>query len=79
VLILAEFYNTNNYRKNKKNRSTPFLLLPSTSGAPQKVWMGFAAKVMDAAKYPLATGLFGAIGVVMIAKYFRRLIHDLKV
>ncbi len=38
---------------------------------PKKLRMGFAAKMMDVAEYPLAIGLLGAISIMMIAAVLR--------
>ena len=41
--------------------------------------MGLAAEVMDIAKYPLAIGLLGVVGVVMITEHLAYLVHELEV
>ena len=43
---------------------------------PEPVRMGLAAEVMDIAEYPLAIGLLGAVGVVMIPEHLAHLIHE---
>jgi hypothetical protein len=40
--------------------------------------MGLAAEVMDIAKYPLAIGLLGTVGVVVIAEHLAHLVHELE-
>ena len=40
--------------------------------------MGLAAEVMDIAKYPLAIGLLGVVGVVMITEHLAYLVHELE-
>jgi hypothetical protein len=51
----------------------PFHLL-----CPQPIRMGLAAEVMEIARYPLAIGLLGAVGVVVIAEYLSHLVHQLE-
>ena len=45
---------------------------------PKPVWMGLAAEVMNIAKDPLAIGLLGTVGVVVIAEHFAHLVHELE-
>jgi hypothetical protein len=45
---------------------------------PKPVRMGLAAEVMDIAEYPLAIGLLGAVGVVVIAEHLAHLVHELE-
>jgi hypothetical protein len=51
----------------------PFHLL-----CPKPVRMGLAAEVMDRAQYPLAIGLLGTVGVVMLAEPLAHLVHELE-
>src|SRR4029453_16879388 len=43
---------------------------------PKPVRMGLAAAVMDIGKYPLAIGLLGTVGVVVIAEHLAHLVHE---
>ena len=45
---------------------------------PKPVRMGLAAEVLEIAKYPLARGLLGTIGVVVIAEHLTHLVHELE-
>jgi hypothetical protein len=45
---------------------------------PESARMGPAAEVMDIAKYPVAIGLLGAVGVVIIAEHLAHLVHQLE-
>ena len=40
--------------------------------------MSLAAEVMDSAKYPLAIGLLGTVGVVVIAEHLAHLVYELE-
>lgn len=40
--------------------------------------MGLAAKKTDKAHYPLAAGLLGAVGIMMIAQHLAYLLHQLE-
>jgi hypothetical protein len=48
---------------------------PFHSRCPKPVRMGLAAEVMDIAKYPLAIGLLGTVGVVVIATHLTHLVR----
>ena len=45
---------------------------------PEPVRMGLAAEVMDIAQDPVARGLLGAVGVVVIAEHLAHLVHQLE-
>jgi hypothetical protein len=45
---------------------------------PKPVRMGLAAEVMDITKYPLAIGLLGTVGVVVIAEHLAHPVHELE-
>jgi hypothetical protein len=45
---------------------------------PTPVRMGLAAAVMEIAKYPLAIGLLGTVGVVVRAEHLAHLVHELE-
>ena len=45
---------------------------------PEPVRMGLAAEVMDIAQDPVAIGLLGAVGVVIIAEHLAHLVHQLE-
>src|SRR5437879_2567089 len=44
----------------------------------EPVRMGLAAEVIHIAKYPLAIGLLGAVGVVVITEHLAYLVHELE-
>jgi hypothetical protein len=46
--------------------------------APQIFWVGLATEEMNEPNYPLAVGLLGTVGVMMIRQYFTNLLHQLE-
>jgi hypothetical protein len=40
------------------------------------IWMGLATEVTDIAQYPVAIGLLGTVGVVVITEYLAHLVHE---